>query len=424
MDWFHALGLILAGYVTLLALRVPVFFAFLLVVLVASVAVFPGEIGLVVLARNVVDGLVSFVLLPIPLFLLIGNLYVESGAGGRAVGAVNRRIEKVRGRPGFVALGSGTLLSMVSGSSLASASLIMRTLAPIHQSERRRLRGITGAALSSGGIAIFIPPSALAVLVASVANVKVSDMLIAIIPMAATMICAYSLVIIATETPADTPQDIKSSGSGPLGPHIARLGGFFSVMMLSILLDLATPTEAAALGVASTTIMLRLTGELSLQSIRCALMQTAMDSASLLLIVAMAGLFSQVFVFLGVTNGVTALLSSLGDNLFVMLGVSVAAALLLGCFLDGVSITLICVPLFLPTLVEHGLSPLLFCLALLLCIETGLLTPPFGLLIILASGLLAGKLKASEIVRSTMPFVLANVMILAGLCLFATMVSI
>ena len=76
MDWVYSLALVLAGYIALLAMRVPVYFAFLIVILAASVVVFPKWLGPLVLARNFVEGLTSFVLLPIPLFLLIGNLFV------------------------------------------------------------------------------------------------------------------------------------------------------------------------------------------------------------------------------------------------------------------------------------------------------------------------------------------------------------
>ena len=128
MDWYLSLAAILGSYVALLIFRVPIFLAFLVVMLVSALVIFPTGIGLIVIARNTVDGLLNFILLPIPLFLLIGNLIVESGVGERTVQAISRRVDQAGGRTGFVALGSGALLSFVSGSSLAAAALILRTL--------------------------------------------------------------------------------------------------------------------------------------------------------------------------------------------------------------------------------------------------------------------------------------------------------
>ena len=136
-------------------------------------------------------------------------------------------------------------------------------------------------------------------LVASVAQVNVSEMLTAILPMAAAMICLHSLVIVITESRTCAARCDGSCNSTALWPHFLRIGGLFSVMIVTILLDWATPTEAAALGVGCTILMLLSTDELNGQAIVAAVARTAVDSASLLLIVAMAGVFSQVRCFLG-----------------------------------------------------------------------------------------------------------------------------
>ena len=422
MDWHLALATILGGYVALLILRVPIFFAFLIVVLVSALAIFPTWIGVIIVARNVVDGLLNFVLLPIPLFLLIGNLIVESGVGARAVQTIARRVDQVGGRTGFVALGSGALLSFVSGSSLAAAALILRTLDPIYGSSKKQQATMTGAALSSGGIAIFVPPSALAVLVSSIANVNVSDFLISIVPVALAMTLLYALIILTTEEPGSKAGQDHSIELEvmPIWPIVVRFGGLFGVMMLGIVLGFATPTEAAALGVAVTVIHLSLTKELTFAGLYKSLVQTVSDSTSLLLIVAMAGVFSQMLVFLGIADGVRIFLTDMNGNTLLLLLFCAICALLLGCFIDGVSLALVCIPLFLPALTEAGVSPIYFCLMLLLCIETGLLTPPFGLLLIVAGGLVKSTLSTSEIIRPTLPFLGANIALLISICIIAS----
>jgi TRAP-type C4-dicarboxylate transport system permease large subunit len=95
----------------------------------------------------------------------------------------------------------------------------------------------------------------------------------------------------------------------------------------------------------------------------------------------------------------------------------------LGCFVDGVSMALILVPLVLPVLTAAGISPLHTCLIILLCMEIGLITPPFGLLLIVASGVMKDRMTLPAIIRAVLPFLMAKLAVLAGLCVLAAVLA-
>ncbi|MBC00150.1 MAG: hypothetical protein CML67_11490 [Rhodobacteraceae bacterium] len=419
MDWLGPLALILACQIGLILSGVPVFFAFLAVVFGAALFVFPGTIGVTLLSRSLVEGLSRFVLLPIPLFLMIGHLLVESGAGARAIAAVRGRLGAAGNRQGFVALGSGVLLSAVSGSSLAAAALILNTLKPATDAGRADPGPLTGAALASGGIAIFVPPSALAVLVASIAQVDVGAMLIAILPLGACLALAHATVIRFTEPAIPGKSDATPDTPPPLLPHVLRAGAIFAVMVAGIGFGIATPTEAAALGLLTTVLLLGASGELDRQAFLRAATRAATEGAGLLLVIAAAGIFSQVLVFLGIAQGVRDMLQVLAGAPLALLLACALAAILLGCFVDGVSMALILVPLVLPVLTAAGVSPLQACLVILLCMEIGLITPPFGLLLIVASGVMNDRMTLPAIIRAVLPFLAAKLLVLGGLCVLA-----
>ncbi|WP_029057461.1 TRAP transporter large permease subunit [Stappia stellulata] len=423
MDWLAPLALILACQIGLILAGVPVFFAFLTVVFGAAVAVFPGTIGVTLLSRSLIEGLSRFVLLPIPLFLMIGHLLIESGAGGRAIAAVRDQLGAAGRRQGFVALGSGVLLSAVSGSSLAAAALILNALKPAANRNGADSGPLTGAALASGGIAIFVPPSALAVLVASIAQVDVAAMLIAIVPLGACLALAHAMVIRLTERPAATARKAEREAPSRLRHHILRAAVIFASMVAGIAFGIATPTEAAALGLVTTIVLLAASGELDRHVLARAATRTATEGAGLLLVIAAAGIFSQILVFLGIAQGVRDTLEALAGAPLALLFACAIAAILLGCFVDGVSMALILVPLVLPVLTAAGIAPLHACLVILLCMEIGLITPPFGLLLIVASGVMRERMTFPAIVRAVLPFLAAKLIVLAGLCVLAAAVS-
>src|SRR5574338_305002 len=179
MAWYLTLIVFLGGLVLLLMLGLPVVFAFFAINIVGAFVYLGGQAGELQFVRNAVDAVTTFALTPIPLFLLMGEVLFHTGVAARAIDAGDRLIARVPGRLCLVAVTSGTIFASLSGSTVANTALLGSTLMP----EMRR-RGYDpliamGPILGTGGIAMLIPPSALAVLLASLGSISVADLLIA-----------------------------------------------------------------------------------------------------------------------------------------------------------------------------------------------------------------------------------------------------
>lgn len=418
VDWTAAIAAMVGSLVALMALGLPVVFAFLVVGGVAALLVLPDAVGLTLLARTMVAGLKQFILVPIPLFLLIGNILVEGGAAQRALSAIDAVLVTNRNRRSHVALIGGIAIAGVSGSSLASAALLGRTLVPPAITAGAAPGPVVGPVLAAGGIAMLIPPSALGVLVASLAGVDVGYFLLAMLPVGVGLFVAYLVVIRV----AWAPESADAIGRRPpvrgraaaklLVRTVGPLVAVFAATVGGFALGLATPTEAAALGVWASLLVVALGGEISINMLRRTLLRTACDSGALLILVAVAGTFSQLLVFTGVTAGIRELVGGIAWGPTIGLAAMMLVAVVLGCLVDGVSIILITLPLFLPLSAELGISPVLMCMAMLLAIEIGLITPPFGLLLFTARIFAPDSMSNFDIVRCVLPFLVADVIVL------------
>ena len=178
MEWYWALILLMGPLLLFMLLGLPVVFAFFLVNIVGAIIFLGGDAGLVQMTRNSIDAVAQISMVPIPLFILMGEILYHTGMAAMAIDAVDRIIARLPGRLSLVAVVGGTIFSSLSGSTLANTAMLGSTLLP----EMRR-RGYDptiamGPIIATGGIAMLIPPSALAVLLGSLAKISIADLLI------------------------------------------------------------------------------------------------------------------------------------------------------------------------------------------------------------------------------------------------------
>jgi len=172
MEWYWAFAILLGTLFALMLLSVPVAFAFLGVNLVGAWLFMGGEIGLGQLVRNSIQSVNSFSLTPIPLFVLMGEVLFHTGVAYRAINAVERLIARVPGRLSIVSVLGGTVFATLSGSSIANTAMMGGTMLP-EMLKRGYAPGIAmGPIMAVGGIAMLIPPSALAVMLGSLAKMS------------------------------------------------------------------------------------------------------------------------------------------------------------------------------------------------------------------------------------------------------------
>jgi TRAP-type mannitol/chloroaromatic compound transport system permease large subunit len=171
MEWWLVIIIFLAGLGILLASGLPVAFSFFLVNLVGAVVIIGSEAGLRQLIISMVSSITIFTLVPIPMFILMGEILFHSGIAVNVLDVLDKWLGRLPGRLSLLAVGSGTLFSTLSGSTLANPAMLGTMLAP-DMKRRGYGKALTlGPIMASGGLAMIIPPSALAVVLASLARI-------------------------------------------------------------------------------------------------------------------------------------------------------------------------------------------------------------------------------------------------------------
>ena len=202
MEWFEALGLLVGAIMVLMALGMPVALAFLAANIIGAWVFMGGDRGVVQLLNNGWGALTKYALVPIPLFLLMGEIFFHTGLGGRMFSAIDKLLGRLPGRLSYVTVLGGTGFSTLSGSSMGSTALLGSLMVPEMTARGYKKHMSIGPILGTGGLAIIIPPSALAVLLATLAQIDVGALLIAgIIP--GLMLAGFYIATIWLQTKID-----------------------------------------------------------------------------------------------------------------------------------------------------------------------------------------------------------------------------
>src|SRR5256885_8343696 len=180
----------------------------------------------------------------------------------------------------------------------------------------------------------------------------------------------------------------------------------------------ATPTEAAALGASGTIVAAMLYRSLTWAALMKALMGTVAVSGIILFIIIGATTFSQVLSFSGATNGIVGLVSAQGLSATVIVIGMMLILLFLGCFVDQVSMMLITLPFFMPLVQGLGIEPIWFGVLFLICMQLGLLTPPFGLLLFTMKGVAPPSITMSQVYAAAVPYILMSLLVLIAIFFF------
>jgi tripartite ATP-independent transporter DctM subunit len=188
--------------------------------------------------------------------------------------------------------------------------------------------------------------------------------------------------------------------------HVTPLALIFVMVVTALSAGWATPTESAALGALATLAVAIAYRALTLDSLMKSLLGTAAISGVILFIIVGATTFSQVLSFSGATDGLVGLVQDAAlSPLAALLGM-LAILLLLGCFVDQVSMMLITLPFYMPLVQHYGFDPLWFGVMYLICMQLGLLTPPFGMLLFTMRGVAPRHITMGQIFRAVTPYVL------------------
>lgn len=412
MPWWETLALLFGILTVLLLVGLPAGFAFLAINLVGAVIYLGGEAGLMQVVRNGVASITNFSLTPIPFFVLMGEVLFHTGVAMKAIDAFDNLVWRMPGRLAVVAIVAGTVFSAISGSTVATTALLGSLLLPEMLKRGYQPRMAMGPIMGIGGVDMLIPPSALTVLLGSLAGISISGLLVAgVVPgiLLATMFVGWIVVrclLDPTLAPAFEHQRVVGWARWrPLLVYVTPLVAIFVVVILSMTEGWATPTESAAVGAAATVLVAAIYRALTWRALARALTGTAAISGVILFIIIGATTFSQILSFSGATNGLVSLVQGASLSPWLVLGGMMLILLVLGCFVDQVSMMLITLPFFMPLVAHYGWDPLWFGVMFLICMQLGLLTPPFGMLLFTMRGVAPKHVSTREIFVSVLPYV-------------------
>ena len=205
--------------------------------------------------------------------------------------------------------------------------------------------------------------------------------------------------------------------------YVAPLVLIFVVVILAMAAGWATPTESAALGAVATVVVAALYRALTWDGLMKALLGTAGISGVILFIIVGATTFSQILTFSGATNGLVTAVQEAKFGPAVVLGVMMLILLVLGCFIDQVSMMLITLPFFMPLVQLYGFDPVWFGVLFLICMQLGLLTPPFGMLLFTMKSVAPRSITMSQIFGAVTPYVVLGLLMLALVALFPSLAT-
>jgi len=429
MEWFEALALLVGTIIFLMAIGMPVALAFLAANIIGAWIFMGGERGVVQLLNNGLGSLTKYALVPIPLFLLMGEIFFHTGLGGRMFNAIDKLLGRLPGRLSYVTVLGGTAFATLSGSSMGSTALLGSLMVPEMSRRGYKSHMSIGPILGTGGLAIIIPPSALAVLLATLAQIDVAALLIAgVIPGLILAALYISTIWLQTRLdPSAAPAyDVKPLSLAQKFIYLLRdvvpMVGVMVIIIVLMIQGFVTPSEAAAFGALGVLILAAvfrcLTWEAAKNSVLGALRVTLMAY----LIVFGSATFSQLLAFSGASRGLVSWAISFDFAPLAMLLIMFGVLLLLGMFMEQISIMLLTVPIFFPLAQTLGFDPIWFGLIMLLALEISFTTPPFGLLLFVMKGVSPPGTTMREIYSSAFPFIGCSLLLVALMIAFPQIV--
>ena len=425
MEWQLAALLLFGLIVVLMLLGMPVAMAFLAANIVAAMVFMGGTAGITQLLNNGFGAMTSFALVPIPMFLLMGELFYYTGLAERMFNAIDRLLGNIPGRLAYVTVVGGTGFAALSGSSMGSTALLGSLMVPEMMKRGYSKYLSMGPIMGTGGLAVIIPPSALAVLLATLGRIDVGDLLLAGVVPGVLLAGLYAGLIFAWTwiAPGSAPGYAVERVALAAKLRLIVLDVMPMVLVIVLVIGLmvsgaATPTEAAALGCVGVMILAALYGRLSWRAFRRSVDAALRVTVMAFLIILGSATFSQLLAFSGASGGLIGWATGFEVTPLGMLLIMIAIIFFLGCFMDQLSMMLLTAPIFFPLAKTLGFDLIWFGLIMLLALEVGYTTPPFGLLLFVMKGVAPAGTTMREIYLAAAPFIVCVIALIALIIVF------
>ncbi|GAA0245275.1 TRAP transporter large permease [Marinomonas primoryensis] len=349
----------------------------------------------------------SFILLSVPLFLLMSNILLQGGIGRDLFRAVQSWVGHWPGGLGIATIASCTIFSAISGSSVATAATI-GNVAIKEMTDRGYNKPFVYGLIAAGGtLGILIPPSIPMIVYGVITEESIVDLFLAgIVPgllMASAFIvyCFFYARFSKEYTPSEKSSNAeRKSASLRALPTIALA----AIIIGGIYTGVFTPTESAGVGVAVSLIIVILMRTFSVAKFKAAAMSTMKNTVTIFLIIAGAKVFGKAITLYQIPQDISMLVSENISEVGLFIAAVCFVLLIMGFFLESISMLLIMMPVLYPSLGMMGIDPIWFAIIFVIMIECALITPPVGLNLFVIQSVSGGK--SSEIIKGVWPFIL------------------
>ena len=348
----------------------------------------------------------------IPLFILLGELMLRSGMADKMYGATALWLNRLPGGLLHTNIGCCAMFAATSGSSVATAATI-GTVATPSLNERGYDKAQSLGSIAAGGtLGILIPPSVNLLIYGSLAETSIGQLFVAgIVP--GLLLVVFFMLWIVIRNWNDTSTQIEEvplaeklrASTAMIPPAI-----IFLVVMGSIYLGIATPTESAALGVVTALIIVGFGGHLSAEFFGRCFIQTARTTGMVLLIVLAAFILNVTLSLTGVAQTTTNWVTSLGLSATELLLVLIVFYVLLGMFMDVLSMMVLTIPIAVPVVTSMGVDPVWFGIFIIIMCELGMITPPVGMNLYVVHGVRQDDGPFTDLIRGAFPYVIIMIL--------------
>ena len=395
--------------------------ALFLVSAIGAVA-YLGMPTLLAFGNNTWGVLNDFILTAIPLFILLGEILMRSGVTERMYVALSDWLNRLPGGLLHTNIGASALFAAVSGSSVATAATIGTVALPAFRSRHYNERLVLGSIASGATLGILIPPSINLIIYGAMTNTSIGKLFAAGIIPGLTLAGLFMAIIAAAcllhpswagtgEEPASLRERLRRLGD------LLPLVFIFGVVMGSIYFGWATPTEAASLGVIASLVLAAYYRHLSFSMLNAALESTVRITAMILFIILAAFYLNFIIGILGIPQAMTDFVAKVGATPMQTIFLLMVFYLILGCFLETLSMMIATIPVVVPVVVHLGFDPVWFGIFLVLMMEMALFTPPMGMNLYVVQGVRGGG-PLRDVVIGTLPFLLVMVVFVFAIIAF------
>jgi tripartite ATP-independent transporter DctM subunit len=388
--------------ILLLVSGLPIFLVFLSVN--AAIVLFQiGPSGYGMFVNSMLNTSTTQALATIPLFILMGEVIFRAGAVERLFRSIQLVVGFIPGRQNVVTMLLAAVLSALSGASMAVAAMLGRTVLPTLLNQGYPKQISAGTILAGASLAPIVPPSVLVIILGTLAEESIAKLLVAGILPGLLLAVVFTAFIILRSRGFDQDETTDTGDASPVKDTLPLL--FLITLVLgAILTGVATPTEAASVGVLGSLVVARLYNSLTLDLVIESVFESAKLGCMIILIMICAKFFSQLLAMSGIAGGLQSLLEMFSDSPYLLLFVVMIIPFVLCMLIDQIALLLIIVPLYKSLMDIMPVEPLVFWFLLLINITVGGITPPFGYTLFALKGA-TSLVSMQDIYRSVLPFV-------------------